>query len=226
MTIKEPLIFINFKTYPEATAEKAMQLAEIINDVSNELGITIFVSPQFMDINSIITKYDIPIFAQHVDYAEPGRNTGHIIPESIKKSGCFGALINHSEKPLSLNEIELTINRCKETELISCLCASNAEETESIAKKHPDMMIVEIPELIGTGKAISTVNPEVVINAINVIRKIDEKIFVISGSGISTKDDVTKAVELGMQGVGASRAFVTANNPKEVLTEMALALIR
>ena len=83
MTIKEPLIFINFKTYPEATAEKAMQLAEIINDVSNELGITIFVSPQFMDINSIITKYDIPIFAQHVDYAEPGRNTGHIIPEAI-----------------------------------------------------------------------------------------------------------------------------------------------
>ena len=226
MTIKEPLIFINFKTYPEATAEKAMQLAEIINDVSNELGITIFVSPQFMDINSIITKYDIPIFAQYVDYAEPGRNTGYIIPESIKKSGCFGALINHSEKPLSLNEIELTINRCKETELISCLCASNAEETESIAKKHPDMMIVEIPELIGTGKAISTVNPEVVINAINVIRKIDEKIFVISGSGISTKDDVTKAVELGMQGVGASRAFVTADNPKEVLTEMALALIK
>ncbi|HIC84223.1 MAG TPA: triosephosphate isomerase, partial [Nitrososphaerales archaeon] len=202
------------------------QLAEIINDVSNELGITIFISPQFMDINSIITKYDIPIFAQHVDYAEPGRNTGYIIPESIKKSGCFGALINHSEKPLSLNEIELTINRCKETELISCLCASNAEETESIAKKHPDMMIVEIPELIGTGKAISTVNPEVVINAINVIRKIDEKIFVISGSGISTKDDVTKAVELGMQGVGASRAFVTADNPKEVLTEMALALIK
>ena len=125
-----------------------------------------------------------------------------------------------------MNEIELTINRCKETELISCLCASNAEETESIAKKHPDMMIVEIPELIGTGKAISTVNPEVVINAINVIRKIDEKIFVISGSGISTKDDVTKAVELGMQGVGASRAFVTADNPKEVLTEMALALIK
>ncbi|PXF22916.1 MAG: triose-phosphate isomerase, partial [Thaumarchaeota archaeon] len=53
-----------------------------------------------------------------------------------------------------------------------------------------------------------------------------EKIFVISGSGISTKDDVTKAVELGMQGVGASRAFVTADNPKEVLTEMALALIK
>ena len=203
MKIKEPLIFINFKTYPEATGQNALRLAEIINDVSNEFKITIFVSPQFTDINPIISKYNIPIFAQHVDYAEPGRNTGYIIPESIKNAGCFGSLINHSEKPLTLNEIELTINRCKETNLISCLCASNAEETETIAKKHPDMMIVEIPELIGTGKAISTVNPQVVLDAIKVIKEIDNEIFVISGSGISTKEDVTKAVELGMQGVGA-----------------------
>ena len=226
MILKEPVIFINFKTYPEATAKNALKLAKIIGNVSKELGITIFVSPQFTDIHPIITEYDIPVFAQHVDYVKPGRNTGHIIPESIKQIGCVGALINHSEKPLSSNDIELTIKRCKETELISCICASNAEETKSIVTKHPDMMIVEIPELIGTGKAISTVNPEVVLNAIKVIREIDENVFVVSGSGISTKEDVVKAVELGMQGVGSSRAFVTANNPKKVLTEMALALIK
>ena len=128
----------------------------------------------------------------------------------MKQAGCVGALINHSEKPLSDNEITTTIERCKETELISCICASNAEETRTIAAKHPDMMIVEIPELIGTGKAISTIRPEVISDAIKVIRDIDEGIFIISGSGISTKEDVTKAIELGMQGVGASRAFVTS----------------
>ena len=226
MSLKDPIIFINFKTYPEATAKNALKLAEIIDIVSRELGIIIFLSPQFTDISPIITEYNIPVFAQHVDYVKPGKNTGHIIPESIKQVGCVGALINHSEKPLSSNEIELTINRCKETKLISCICASNAEETKSIATKHPDMMIVEIPELIGTGKAISTVNPEVISNAINVIREIDENVFIIAGSGISTKDDVNKALELGMQGVGASRAFVTANDPKKILTEMALGLIK
>lgn len=226
MILKEPTIFINFKTYPQATAQNALKLAKIIDDVSKEAGITIFLSPQFMDINPIISKYNIPIFVQHIDYVKPGKNTGHVTPESVKQAGCVGALINHSEKPLSSNDIELTIERCKETELISCICASNAEETKSIATKHPDMMIVEIPELIGTGKAISTVNPEVVLNAIKVIREIDENVFVISGSGISTKEDVVKAVELGMQGIGSSRAFVTADNPKKVLTEMALALIK
>ena len=69
MKIKEPLIFINFKTYPEATADSALRLAEIIHDVTNELGITIFVSPQFTDINPIISRFDLPVFAQHVDYA-------------------------------------------------------------------------------------------------------------------------------------------------------------
>ena len=88
------------------------------------------------------------------------------------------------------------------------------------------MMIVEIPELIGTGKAISTVRPEVISNAIKVIRDIDDNIFIISGSGISTKEDVTKAIELGMQGVGASRAFVTSEDPKQVLTEMSKALLK
>ena len=88
------------------------------------------------------------------------------------------------------------------------------------------MMIVEIPELIGTGKAISTIRPEVISDAIKVIRDIDEGIFIISGSGISTKEDVTKAIELGMQGVGASRAFVTSEDPKQVLTEMSKALLK
>ena len=87
-------------------------------------------------------------------------------------------------------------------------------------------MIVEIPELIGTGKAISTVRPEVISDAIKVIRDIDNGIFIISGSGISTKEDVTKAIELGMQGVGASRAFVTSEDPKQVLTEMSKALLK
>ena len=111
MILKEPIIFINFKTYPEATAKNALKLSKIIDSVSKELGITVFVSPQFTDIYPIITEYDIPVFAQHVDFAKPGRNTGYIIPESIKKIGCVGTLINHSERPLSSNDIELTINR-------------------------------------------------------------------------------------------------------------------
>jgi|TARA_B100001750_G_C15517008_1_gene608100 triosephosphate isomerase len=226
LILKEPTIFINFKTYPQATAQNALKLAKIIDDVSKESGITIFLSPQFMDISPIISEYDIPIFVQHIDYVKPGKNTGHVTPESVKQAGCVGALINHSEKPLSDNEITTTIERCKETELISCICASNAEETRTIAAKHPDMMIVEIPELIGTGKAISTIRPEVISDAIKVIRDIDEGIFIISGSGISTKEDVTKAIELGMQGVGASRAFVTSEDPKQVLTEMSKALLK
>ena len=124
MILKEPTIFINFKTYPQATAQNALKLAKIIDDISKEVGITIFLSPQFMDISPIISEYDIPIFVQHIDYVKPGKNTGHVTPESVKQAGCVGALINHSEKPLSDNEITTTIERCKETELISCICAA------------------------------------------------------------------------------------------------------
>ena len=71
-----------------------------------------------------------------------------------------------------------------------------------------------------------TLAPLIKAFSFNSLREIDENVFVISGSGISTKEDVVKAVELGMQGVGSSRAFVTANNPKKVLVEMASALMK
>jgi len=109
--------------------------------------------------------------------------------------------------------------------LLTCILSNSPNQGAELSKLKPDMMVVEIPELIGTGMAISTVSPQTIKSAIAKIRKSNKKVILIAGSGVTTSKDVKRAIELGMQGVGSSKAVMTAKNPREVLYEMANALL-
>ena len=223
--LKTPLILINFKTYLEGTGKKAFRLAKIAEKVSLDTGAQIIITPQYSDIPKIASKTKIPVFAQHIDSEEAGAHTGYVLPEAILAVGAVGTLLNHSEKPLTLDRIDQAIKRCNDLGLISCVLANAKVDSAKIARLKPDMMVVEVPELIGTRRAISTVKPEVITNTIKEVRKVNRNVILIAGSGVSTKKDVTRAIELGMQGVGSSKAVMKTENPKEVLYEMANALM-
>lgn len=223
--LKTPLLLINFKTYIEGTGNRAFRLAKIVEKVSLDAGVQIIITPQYSDIWKIASKIKVPIFAQHVDSEEAGAHTGYVLPEAILAAGAVGTMLNHSEKPLTLETVGKSIERCRELGLLVCVLANSPDEGAKIAGLRPDMVVVEVPELIGTGRAISTVNPEVIRSAIAKIRKVNREVVLIAGSGVTTSEDVKRAIELGMQGVGSSKAVMKAENPREVLTEMANALM-
>lgn len=223
--LKTPLLLINFKTYLEGTGQKAFRLAKIAEKVSLDTGIQIIITPQYSDIAKIASKIKIPIFAQHVDPEEAGAHTGYVLPEAILAAGALGTMLNHSEKPLTQEKIQAAIKRCKELGLLTCCLGNNPEEAAKIAKFEPEMMVVEVPELIGTGRAISTVSPQTIKSAIGKIRKVNKEVILIAGSGVTTSKDVKRAIELGMHGVGSSKAVMIAKNPRDVITEMANALL-
>ena len=225
LRIEKPILVCNFKTYVQAVGKTAIKLAKYADTVSKTTGIQIILTPFIADIPEIIEKTDLPIFTQHLDYAMPGKNTGHILPEAMKDLGIKGTLINHIEKPLKFSEIDHTIKRCNQLDLVSCLCSNGFNKSKQLAKLNPDIMIIELPELIGTGKAISTVNPKIISKAVKNIRKVNQNVTLIAGSGITNSKDIKKAIELGMQGVGSSNAIISANNPKQKLEEMARSLL-
>lgn len=223
--LKTPLLLINFKTYIEGTGQKAFRLAKTAEKVSLDTGVQIIITPQYSDITKIASKIKIPVFAQHVDPEEAGAHTGYILPEAIAAAGAIGTMLNHSERPLTKEKIQTCIKRCNELGLLTCILSNGPEEGAEIAKLKPDMIVVEVPELIGTGRAISTVSPQTIKNAIAKIRKVNKDILLIAGSGVTTSKDVKRAIELGMQGVGSSKAVMKSENPREVLYEMANALL-
>jgi len=164
---------------------------------------------------------DIPVFAQHIDSVMPGAFTGHVLAESVKDAGAFGTLINHSERQLKLVDIDATIRRANDNELISCVCTSNPQISAAVACLKPDIISIEPPELIGTGIAVSKAQPEVVTNTIRLVRKVDDKAIILCGAGISHGEDVSVALKLGTQGVLVASGIVKAKDPYTIMHEFA-----
>jgi len=219
--ISFPLIALNFKTYAQAFGENSLRLAKIAEEVSEQFGVTIVVAPPMIDLARVAAEVKIPVFAQHVDPYKPGSHTGSIIAEDVKAAGAVGSLVNHSEHRLRLADIGMVLERLRENGLISLLCTDTVETTKAGAALSPDMLAIEPPELIGTGIPVSKAKPEVVRGAVQAVQKINPEVHVLCGAGISSGDDVARAIELGAEGVLLASAYVKAKDPKLVLIDMA-----
>lgn len=215
------MIIVNFKTYLEATGQKAVELAKQAEIVSKETGVYIAVAPQVTDIKLVADAVEIPVYAQHIDPIKPGSNTGHVLAEAVKQAGAVGTLINHSEKQITLADIDAVIRLSREYGLVSCLCTNNPSTSASAAYLCPDIISIEPPELIGTGVAVSKAQPEEVTNTIKRVRRVNDEAVILCGAGISHGEDVAVALKLGTHGVLVASGIVKAKNPYAVLREFA-----
>jgi len=219
--IKTPIIIVNFKTYAEGTGKKALELSKAAEDVSRETGVCFAVAPQFVDIPTIVHTVDIPVFAQHIDPIKSGSHTGHILPEAVKEAGAIGTLINHSERRLRLADIDAAIMRARELSLVTVTCTNNTSVSAAAAALNPDMIAVEPPELIGTGIPVSKAKPEVVTSTVESVRRINPKVTILCGAGITNGEDVAAALKLGTEGVLVASGIVKAKDPRKVMKEFA-----
>jgi len=216
---------VNFKTYIEATGKRAIELAKIAEEVSRETGVTIIVAPQFTDIEPVSKTVDIPVFSQHIDSVKPGAHTGHVLAEAVKSAGAEGSLVNHSEKRVSASEIAGTVKLCSDADLVSTVCADTTQASVDIANMFPDMIAIEPPELIGTGISISKARSELITESLREIRKVNRSVKVLCGAGVTTAEDVSKALELGSEGVLVASGVVKNKDPRAVLQSMASTMI-
>lgn len=220
-TIEKPLIILNFKCYRESIGSNAVKLAKIAEKVAEDTGLTIIVAPTSVDLQSVISEVSVPVFSQHIDPVSMGSFTGHIPPEAVKEIGVTGTLINHSERRLLLADIDVSISRAKEVGLYTCVCTNNSSVSVAASSLEPTMVAVEPPELIGSGKSVSKTKPEVVTSTVELIRKVNDKVIILCGAGITTGDDVRAAIKLGTEGVLLASAFTKAADPAKVLRDLA-----
>ena len=222
--MKTPLILINFKSYAESTGENALKLAKTCEVVSKKYKVSIAVAPAYTDLYLISKKVDIPVLSQHIDPVDVGQFTGHITPLAVREAGAVGTLLNHSEKKLSLEDVGKCIGLAKKYRLISVCFSPIPGQAERTAEFSPDFIAIEPPELIASGISVSTAKPEIITQTVNLIRKVNPKVKVLCGAGITTGKDVKKALELGTVGVVVSSSVVKSKNSRKVLEEFAKAI--
>ncbi|MCF7910292.1 triose-phosphate isomerase [Candidatus Pacearchaeota archaeon] len=207
--MKKPVIVINLKTYQQG--RDVLKLCKIIEKISRK----IILGVQVTDISDIEKSIKNPVYVQHVDFFEPGRNTGYILPEAVKAKNAEGVFLNHSEHKISFENLKKTINRCKKIKLKTMVFAGNVAEAKKIDKLKPDYLIYEPPELVAGKTSVSESKPEIIEK---VVRTVKSKVLV--GAGVHSNKDVKIAMKLGARGVALSSAVTTAKNPKKVLLEL------
>lgn len=205
----KPIIIINLKTYQQG--KKAVELAKKIEKFDKN----IILGVQASDVYEIAKKTKLKIFAQHVDYFEPGRATGYILPEAVKKDGAVGTFLNHSEHKLDFDTLKKTVERCKKLKLKTLIFAASVKEAEKVEKLKPDFLAIEPPELVGGTKSVSKEKPELIKN---IKKKLKMKFLV--GAGINTKEDIEIACKLGAEGVAFASVITKAKDPVKKLKQL------
>ncbi|HJJ48775.1 MAG TPA: triose-phosphate isomerase [Methanocorpusculum sp.] len=214
-----PFILINFKSYREGTGNNGGQIAAAAELVMQETGITIGIAPQFVDLHPFCKHYEVPVYAQHIDAVE-GAYTGRVPAYSVRNAGCTGSLINHSERRLTLAEIEACVEAAKFNHLESVVCTNNVGVSLAAAALSPTYVAVEPPELIGSGISVAKADPEIIRNTVNAVHKINPDVKVLCGAGIQTGECVRTSIDLGADGVLLASGVVKAKDPEAVLRDL------
>jgi triosephosphate isomerase len=227
----KPILAINFKAYyPQSFGIYALNIAKAAVKVKEELSdVEIILAPPFTELYRVIREVEgsgVKVFAQHADPLEPGAITGFIPLEGLKDLGVNGVILNHSEHRLKLSEIFYLIKKAKNLGLEVLVCSDEPEIGASIALLEPDMIAIEPPELIGTGISVSKAKPEVITRSVSLISRVNKRVKILTGAGISTGEDVYIAIRLGTIGVLVASAIVKAKDPYNIMREMAFNSIK
>ena len=218
------MFIINCKNYEEIAGEKIIKLAKIAEKISKKYKIKIAIAPPHHLI-PLITKFGIIVLAQHLDDKKVGNTTGFMIPEIIKKSKIDGSIINHSEHRITESEIKNLVKRLKKLKLKTIVCVKNVSEAKKYAKINPTFIAIEPPELIGTGRAISTEKPQLITNSINAVQSAKNSTKLLCGAGIVSAEDVSRAVELGSKGILVASGVIKAKNWESILSDFSRGLV-
>jgi len=216
------MLIVNFKTYEEATGDKAVALAQLCEKVSQETGKEIIVVPQTADIYRVSQAVGLKVYAQHVDAISYGSNTGHILLESVKAAGAVGTLVNHSEHRLPMQKVKDIIELCKHRSFAVLVCAQDPEEVEQMTRQEPSYVAYEPPGLIGGDVSVSESKPEVITESLEKVQ--ERELSLIVGAGIKTSEDVRISLDLGAIGVLVASGIVKAEDQEQAIRDLVSSL--
>lgn len=207
------MIFLNFKTYPQTTDQKAVRLCRLIQ--STDSLIPVIPCLQAADIYQIAQTVKLPLWVQHLDPIELGQATGFIAPQAVKQDGAKGTLLNHSEHPLDFDVIVATLALCRRYKLKVMVIASDLDSVKKITALKPDYLGFEDPQLIGGPIPMVQAHPDLIKKAVALSRQ-----PLIVGGGIRSTVDVQTALDLGASGVLVASEFAKSTDPGSTLKDL------
>ena len=215
----KPLIIVNFKTYKEVNGPRALALAKEIAKVKKP-KYDIFVMPPVLRMHEVATKSNAKVLSQVVSEFDYGAHTGSVLLNELYEMKVKGVVLNHSEQKMHLAKIAVIIKACKKNNMMCIVCSSSLGEMKKIAQLHPDYIAYEPSELIGGEISVTEANPSIIVDAIEIVKKVSKNTRLLVGAGVHSTQDIGHALLLGAHGVLLAHAVVKSKDPKKFLEKM------
>ena len=214
--IRTPFFETGVKNYIYGDA--VLEYARAADAASKEHDVDVLFVAPYTELRRVRENTDrLIVLAPYMDALQPGRGIADVLPEALKAAGAQGVVLNHSERPMTLNAIRKTIDRANELDLLTFICADSIVEAQALALFHPDILNPEPTELIGSGNVSDMGYVREVIRA---VKSIDRSILVEQAAGITTSQQVYDFIMVGSEAVGSASGILTSANPYALLNEM------
>lgn len=221
--MKEKYCIINLKAYEEVFDINLLEFIDSVERCSayaTELGVNLVLCVNSYDLKqAALHSKTLQIFAQHVDAVSFGSQTGNFPSICALRLGAVGTLISHSERYLNIEETLKTLNHAQEQYLTTCVCARGTSRLDELKKNDIEGLVaLEPPELIGGDVSVTSANPQIIQDAVDLIG--DSKMDLLVGAGIKTREDVKKAMDLGAKGILVASGVIKAKNVEFTLKDL------
>lgn len=222
MGLRVPYLVINPKSY--LYGEELLDLAKYADLKAKEYDVDILFTAPYVELKTIAdnTK-NLTITAQHMDGISPGRGMGRIVGEMLYNVGVRATFLNHVEHKISDEELEASMKKCEELGILSVVCANGISDAQKAAKLGADIIICEPDDLVGTGQ---TSSDEYIISTNKAVKEANPKTQVLQAAGVSTAEDVYRAIYLGADSTGGTSGIIKSDNPKKTIDDMIKSMLK
>lgn len=218
--LRPPFLIVNPKAYLTGTGVE--DLARLVDGLADQFDIDTLFTAQHADLRQVSsTTRRLIVTAQHMDPITPGRGMGRVLPESLVDAGARAVVLNHSEHPMTLSDLDSAVVRAREVGLLSIVCADSDAQCRAVACLGPDVMICEPTAQIASGSMTDTAYS---VRTTALVKDIDPGILVIQAAGVSGPRDVARALGSGADGTGGTTLIVDAPDRRGLLTSLYIAL--
>lgn len=214
------MIFVNYKTYEEASGERAVTLTKILEEVAHVAQVKIIPVVQVIDAEMVIASTTLEVWIQHVDPIAYGAHTGWTLPIEAAKIGVSGVFLNHSEHKFdNFDNLYAANEKAMDANLKTLVFATDLEELKKVCDLAPTYVAYEPAELVGsTTTSVTQAKPEIISQAAEIAKGFGLPLIV--GAGIHSQEDIRKSLSLGAVGFAVATDIVKAQDPRKELLDL------
>lgn len=221
--MNEKYCIINLKAYEEVFDLKLLEFIDKVENCSSlaqELGVNFVICVNSYDLKqAALHSKTLQIYAQHVDPVGFGSQTAHFPSICAIRLGAIGTLVSHSENYLTLEDTLNTIEHSQHQHLTTCVCVRDNKRLKELKQNNvKGLVALEPPELIGGDISVTSANPQIISQAVDIVKNSNVELLV--GAGIKSKEDVSKAIELGAKGILVASGIIKSPNIEETLKNL------